>query len=33
MDIGTMSSLDEANRKIYSGEGIIPPSLKEKNEG
>jgi mannose-1-phosphate guanylyltransferase len=26
MDIGTISSLKEANRKIYSGEGIIPPS-------
>jgi len=25
MDIGTISSLKEANRKIYSGEGIIPP--------
>jgi NDP-sugar pyrophosphorylase family protein len=28
MDIGTILALEEANRKIYSGEGIIPPSLK-----
>jgi mannose-1-phosphate guanylyltransferase len=34
MDIGDISALEEANRKIYSGEGIIPPSLKiGKNSG
>lgn len=28
MDIGTIDALEEANRKIYSGKGIIPPTLK-----
>jgi NDP-sugar pyrophosphorylase family protein len=28
MDIGTREALEEANRKIYSGKGIIPPPLK-----
>jgi UTP--glucose-1-phosphate uridylyltransferase len=29
MDIGDITSLEEANRKIYSGEGILPPLLRE----
>ena len=28
MDIGTIQALEEANRKIYTGEGIIPPPLR-----
>jgi hypothetical protein len=28
MDIGDITSLEEANRKIYSGEGILPPPIK-----
>jgi NDP-sugar pyrophosphorylase family protein len=28
MDIGTIEALEEANRKIYSGKGIIPPPFK-----
>ncbi|MFH8119305.1 MAG: NDP-sugar synthase [Candidatus Aenigmatarchaeota archaeon] len=28
MDIGDIYSLEEANKRIYSGKGIIPPALK-----
>jgi NDP-sugar pyrophosphorylase family protein len=28
MDIGDITSLEEANRKIYSGEGVLPPPIR-----
>ena len=30
MDIGTIYALEEANRKIYAGEGLIPPPFVDK---